>query len=85
MIPTLSWAEEETFEFCFDGIEPGGSVAVSTVGVMKDRQAQQIWKAGMEAAIEIVKPKTVICYGAQIDYDFKDVNVKYIASRKGWK
>lgn len=85
VIPTLSWAEEETFEFCFDGIEPGGSVAVSTVGVMKDRQAQQIWKAGMDAAIEIVKPKTVICYGAQIDYDFKDVNVKYIASRKGWK
>ena len=84
VIPTLSWAEEETYEFCFDGIEPGGTVAVSTVGVMKDKQAQQIWRSGMDAAREIIAFKNVVCYGTEIDYDFGDLNVKYIASRKGW-
>ena len=84
VIPTLQWAEEETFKFCFDGIEPGGVVAVSTVGVAKDRsgEAQDIWRAGMDAAIEILQPETVLCYGSRIEYDFGGRNVKYIAARK---
>ncbi len=42
VIPTLSWAEKETYQFCFDGIEQGGTVAVSTVGVMRDKKAKEI-------------------------------------------
>ena len=33
VIPTLSWAEEETFEFCFEGIPKGSIVSISTIGV----------------------------------------------------
>lgn len=69
-ISTLSWAEPETFSFCFDGIEPGCTVAVSTVGVMRDKEAMTVWKAGMDAAIERIKPKNIVCYGSAIDYDF---------------
>ena len=81
VIPTLQWAEEETFKFCFDGIEPGGVVAVSTVGVMKDSEAQLIWRAGMDAAIKKLQPETVVCYGSKIDYDFGNMTVKYIKAR----
>ncbi|WP_366945815.1 DUF4417 domain-containing protein [uncultured Acidaminococcus sp.] len=31
VIPTLSWAEDASFQFCIDGIEPGGTVSVSTI------------------------------------------------------
>lgn len=41
VIPTLSWAEPDTFAFCFDGLEKGGAVAVSTVGVMRDKEAKK--------------------------------------------
>ena len=85
VIPTLSWAEPESFRFCFDGIVPGGTVAVSTVGVMRDKDAQQIWTAGMDEAIKRLTPKTVVCYGSKIDYDFGHTKVKYIAAREGWK
>ena len=85
VIPTLQWAEKETFEFCFDGIEPGGTVAVSTVGVMKDKEARKIWKAGMDEAIKWIQPKTVVCYGSRIGYDFGDISAKYIEPRKGWQ
>ena len=81
VIPTLSWAEPETFQFCFDGIEPGGTVAVSTVGVMNDKESKKIWAAGMDEAIKRIQPKTVICYGSKIDYKFK-CDVKYIGARK---
>ena len=32
VIPTLSWAEKETFEFCFKGIPKNSIVSVSTMG-----------------------------------------------------
>lgn len=30
VIPTISWGLENTFDFCFNGIEKGSTVAVST-------------------------------------------------------
>ena len=36
VIPSVGWAEEETFEFCFRGIEKHGTVSVSSVGVKED-------------------------------------------------
>ena len=85
VIPTLQWAEEETFSFCFDGIPEGGTVAVSTVGVVRDAEAHKTWNAGMQSALERIKPKTVVCYGAPIGFDFGDTAVKYIPSRNGQK
>ena len=67
VIPTVSWAEEETFDFCFDGIEPGGTVAVSSVGVMRDREAQKIFKAGMAKLLEVCKPRKIIFYGKPME------------------
>lgn len=70
VIPTLSWAEKDTYTFCFDGVEPGGVVSVSTIGVKKDTAALQIWKNGMDEAIRRLKPSMVIVYGGDIGYQF---------------
>ena len=82
VIPTLQWAGPETFDFVFDGIEGGGTVAVSTVGVMKDKEAKKIWRAGMEKALERIHPKTVVCYGAKIDFDFGNIDTVTIKARE---
>lgn len=82
VIPTLSWAEPATYDFCFDGIEPGGTVAVSTVGVMLSQESRDIWCDGMEKAMEKTKPSCVVCYGTRIDFDFGKCKVKYIEARK---
>ena len=63
VIPTMSWAGPETFDFCFDGIERGGTVAVSSVGVMRDPEALEIFKDGMYKMLEACEPRTVIFYG----------------------
>lgn len=81
VIPTLQWADEETLKFVFDGLPEGGVFAVSTVGVMRDDIAQDIWRSGMTSAIERLKPEIIICYGSKIDYDFGELRVKYIESR----
>ena len=82
VIPTLSWAEPQTYQFCFDGLPAGGTVAVSTVGVMRDKSARAIWADGMTEAIKRLKPKNIICYGSKLDFDFGKINVKYIEARK---
>ena len=82
VIPALSWAEEETFSFCFDGIEPGGVVAVATVGVARKKDAWEGWRAGMDEAMRRLRPSTVLCYGKPIDYDFGDVPVRFYEQRK---
>lgn len=79
VIPTLSWGEPRTFDFCFDGIEQGGTVAVSTIGVKRDEKAMDIWTLGMDKAMEVLKPKTVIVYGGDIGYKF-NCDVVYISN-----
>lgn len=70
VIPTLQWAEPETFSFCFDGVEPGGVVAVSTIGIKKDAAKKRIWFDGMSEAIKRIEPHTVIEYGGDIGFDY---------------
>lgn len=85
VIPTLSWSTPESYKFCFDGLPKGGTVSVSTVGVMKDDAAQEIWRDGMDEAIKRLEPTCVVAYGSKIDYDFKGIEVKYIDARRGWQ
>ena len=77
VIPTIQWAEKETFEFCFDGIPKGSIVSVSTIGVKRDQMATQVWKDGMDAMIEHIQPSKILVYGGKLDYDYKDIEVIY--------
>lgn len=73
VIPTLSWAERETFEFCFDGLEKGGTVAVSTIGVKRDENALRVWEAGMNEAISRLEPETIVVYGGALSFDYQGI------------
>ncbi len=75
VVPTLQWANPITFDFCFSGIEPGGMVAVSTLGAAKHRLSRQLWTAGMKEAIRKLQPKTILLYGSPIDFDFGNIRI----------
>lgn len=77
VIPTLQWAEPRTFDFCFTGIDPGGTVAVSTLGAAKNKVSREIWKAGMREAIRQLHPDTILLYGTPIDFDFGEINIRH--------
>ena len=81
VIPTISWAEKETFEFCFDGIPKGSIVSVSTIGVKRNEEALKIWKDGMDAMIEHIHPSTILVYGGKLDYDYGNINVIYFENK----
>ena len=77
VIPTLSWAEEETFQFCFEGIPQGSIVSISTIGVKKNKEALKIWKQGVDELIKRIKPSTILVYGGKLDYDYGNIEVIY--------
>ena len=87
VIPTVSWAEAETFEFCFLGIPKGSIVAVSTIGVKQDSEALEIWEAGMQAMIEQIEPSAILVYGGKLEFDYGDINVIYYDNKvlKKWR
>ena len=53
VIPTVSWGEPNTFWFCFDGIPKGSVVAVSTIGVRKEKS---LFMQGYEEMMRKIKP-----------------------------
>ena len=75
VIPTISWAEPETYCFCFEGLETGGIIAVSTVGVLRSEKSIEIFKDGLNAAIEKLQPQKIVLYGGLIDFDFRGIEV----------
>lgn len=75
VIPTISWAERETYKFCFVGIPKGSIVSVSTVGVKNSNESLAIWNDGMGAMIDAIQPEAIIEYGGDVGFDYKDIKV----------
>lgn len=79
VIPTVSWAGADSYDFAFDGLPTGGTIAVSTIGVKRNKDAFDIWVNGMDECMKSVKPHNVIVYGGDIGYKF-DCDVTYISN-----
>lgn len=71
VIPDVVWGDKESFDYCFDGLPQGGTVAVSTVGVRNDvdwnNKENSLFKDGYDEMIKRLHPTTVILYGSMID------------------
>ena len=65
VIPTVSWGDENTFEFCFKGIPKGSVVAVSTYMFhTHNNHADQkdIFMKGYNRMLTELEPSAIICY-----------------------
>ena len=60
VIPTVSWSTPRSYDFCFDGIENGSIVAVSTVGCKK---YEKNFMSGYNEMLTRINPSTIICLG----------------------
>ena len=60
VIPTVSWGSIPCLEFCFDGIEKGSVVAVSTYTREDNKEGFML---GYNKMLEIIEPSAIICYG----------------------
>lgn len=59
VIPAVTWGDERSFDFCFDGIEQGGVVAVSTLGA---KRYKDLYLPGFIQMVKHIAPEKVVCY-----------------------
>ena len=71
VIPTISWSDKRSFDFCFDGIEKGSVVAISTHG---NHKVKDKFLAGYRKMLEIIEPSAIICYGKPFE-EMKEENL----------
>ena len=74
VIPTVGWSDERSYSFCFLGIEPGSTVAVSSVGLGDPRgtrgatdEERVLFRAGFAEMLDRISPRLVLLYGEARD------------------
>lgn len=60
VIPTISWSTASSFDFCFDGAEKGGTVAVGMIGCKRNRLG---FMRGYNEMLKRLTPEMIICFG----------------------
>ena len=66
VIPSVTWAEEDTYDWCFNWIPKGSAVVVSTVGCVQNKAARAAFLQGFEAMLNRVEPSEIVLYGHEI-------------------
>ncbi len=67
VVPTLSWAQPDSYAFCFDGVQRHATVATSIVGAARDEDAQKVWHGGMRGRCEGSSRPACCCTAATSD------------------
>lgn len=64
VIPTISWSDEASFDWCFDGEPVGGAVAVSSVGTQGNKRSARLFEVGYNEMKERLRPARIVLYGS---------------------
>lgn len=63
VIPTISWSNEKSFEWCFDGEPTQGAVSVSAVGTQMNKRSKELFINGYQEMVRCLEPEVIIFYG----------------------
>lgn len=79
VVPTVSWSDRSSYDFCFDGPPMYGTFALSTVGTQKNRDARRLFRDGFYEFMERCSPDTLVVYGEPLRLidDIKTLQVHY--------
>ena len=78
VIPTVSWGDKRSFDFCFDGLPTHSTLSISTIGVKKSDKANEMWQRGVLEMISRLHPKQLLIYGGEVDFIYpEDIDVVY--------
>lgn len=67
IIPNVRWGDERTYEFAFEGLEKGGTFAVSTNGCIQNKLDRYYFEKGFRKMVEILEPSTIVVYSSMSD------------------
>ena len=63
VIPSVGWIGRDSYSWCFDGEPVGGTVAVSSVGTQKSKDARRLFLDGYNEMLARLTPSKIIFFG----------------------
>lgn len=80
VIPTISWSDRCSFDFCFNGIEKNSVVAISNTGCRNDEQ-KKYFDAGFNEMKKIINPTKIIFQcNKKYKEQYKDEKIIFVDS-----
>ena len=76
VIPTVSWSDERSFSFCFEGLPSHSVVSISSVGISRDKEAMRLFELGYNEMIRRLEPSTILLYGPLLKMNFGNVPIR---------
>lgn len=62
--PSVTWSDEKSLEWCFDGEPYKATVCVSSVGTQKYTEDKRMFMKGYDRMMEVLEPETILFYGS---------------------
>lgn len=81
VIPNIRFGSEETYSFCFDGIEPHKPVCISTLGVVSSLEDRKCLKKGLTELLIRLSPNVVMVYGqmpSDVFLEYQNAGVPFV-------
>lgn len=72
VIAAPSWSDEESFEYCFDGMPKNSCLCISSVGCIQNPDVRNRFMLGFKETLNRLTPTQIILYGT-ITNDMKDL------------
>ncbi|MCD8313437.1 MAG: DUF4417 domain-containing protein [Bacteroidales bacterium] len=73
VIPTVSWSDARSYDFCFEGVPEGNVVAVSNIGCLKDSESRKLWHEGFEEMNGRLNPAKILLYGTKHELECENI------------
>lgn len=80
VVPTVNWAFQNSYRFCFCGIPKEGTIAVSQ-GVYHHPVYRKIWERGINEAVRRLFPKKILFYGKPHPFESGNAEVSFYSNQ----
>lgn len=75
VIPTVGWSFRRSFDYCFCGLSEGGTVAISTNGVLNNYVSLRMFMEGVFELERQLHPDVIFIYGDKIELRTKALQI----------
>lgn len=77
VIPTVTWGNADSFDFCLDALPQNSILAIGGLGTKCSKALIELWKYGIKQTIDKLHPTALILYGAPVKLDLP-VDAHYV-------
>ena len=89
VIPDINWSDEQSYEFCFDGIPKDAPVAAlqcrtTNTGTKQFAESKKYFLMGLKTALKRLAPKKLLIYGGMKHRKWIEPNVDFGGTTPVW-